>query len=81
MATLSVAAILVVLFLSGVSEVRSDASDHRYKAGEAVPLYANKVGPFHNPRFAFPPSLPSLIWKSFDFVLVYVIVNFMRILI
>ncbi|KAI6677238.1 hypothetical protein NL676_038034 [Syzygium grande] len=28
---------------------RSGASDHRYKDGEAVPLYANKVGPFHNP--------------------------------
>ena len=24
--------------------------NHRYKAGEEVPLYANKVGPFHNPR-------------------------------
>ncbi|KAL0350247.1 UNVERIFIED_CONTAM: Transmembrane 9 superfamily member 3 [Sesamum radiatum] len=29
--------------------VRSDASDHKYKIGDAVPLYANKVGPFHNP--------------------------------
>ncbi|KAI5677942.1 hypothetical protein M9H77_08892 [Catharanthus roseus] len=29
--------------------VRSDASDHRYKPGDFVPLYANKVGPFHNP--------------------------------
>ncbi|KAL0797809.1 hypothetical protein Bca101_052983 [Brassica carinata] len=28
---------------------RSDASDHRYKEGDTVPLYANKVGPFHNP--------------------------------
>lgn len=27
----------------------ADASNHRYKAGEPVPLYANKVGPFHNP--------------------------------
>ncbi|CAA6664728.1 unnamed protein product [Spirodela intermedia] len=27
----------------------SDASNHRYSQGEPVPLYANKVGPFHNP--------------------------------
>eukprot|EP00976_Prorocentrum_cordatum_P111387 1195358-Prorocentrum_minimum.AAC.9 len=25
-------------------------SDHKYKSHEKVPLYANKVGPFHNPR-------------------------------
>ncbi|XP_010554368.1 PREDICTED: transmembrane 9 superfamily member 2 [Tarenaya hassleriana] len=37
------------LLLSGVDHVRSDASDHRYKEGDSVPLYANKVGPFHNP--------------------------------
>lgn len=30
----------------------ASASDHRYKEGEKVPLYANKVGPFHNPRYA-----------------------------
>ena len=41
---------VVFLLFSGVIQVRSDASDHRYKAGEQVPLYANKVGPFHNPR-------------------------------
>lgn len=27
------------------------ARDHRYKDGDHVPLYANKVGPFHNPRW------------------------------
>ncbi|WOL02614.1 transmembrane 9 superfamily member 3-like [Canna indica] len=32
-----------------VSRIVSDASDHRYKRGDPVPLYANKVGPFHNP--------------------------------
>ena len=41
---------VAVIVIAGVSQVRSDASDHRYKAGDAVPLYANKVGPFHNPR-------------------------------
>jgi hypothetical protein len=41
--------LLVFLFLYGVSPVISDGSDHRYKVGDDVPLYANKVGPFHNP--------------------------------
>ncbi|KAF2316652.1 hypothetical protein GH714_041993 [Hevea brasiliensis] len=40
---------LAVLVASSVTHVRSDASDHRYKDGDPVPLYANKVGPFHNP--------------------------------
>lgn len=45
------AVVLAVLLLGSVTEVvRSDASDHRYKQGDEVPLYANKVGPFHNPR-------------------------------
>nr|ABK25212.1 unknown [Picea sitchensis] len=29
--------------------VEGSASDHRYSKGDHVPLYANKVGPFHNP--------------------------------
>ncbi|KAE8654726.1 Transmembrane 9 superfamily member 3 [Hibiscus syriacus] len=37
--------ILGVLVLSCLSHVRSDASDHRYKEGDPVPLYANKVDP------------------------------------
>ncbi|PQQ15425.1 transmembrane 9 superfamily member 3 [Prunus yedoensis var. nudiflora] len=41
--------IIALLILCGVDLVRSDASDHRYKEGDLVPLYANKVGPFHNP--------------------------------
>ncbi|KAJ9554346.1 hypothetical protein OSB04_018391 [Centaurea solstitialis] len=39
---------LVLVYLG--SQVESDASDHRYGDGDAVPFYANKVGPFHNPR-------------------------------
>ncbi|KAJ6684129.1 hypothetical protein OIU85_007785 [Salix viminalis] len=38
-----------VLILCSMSHVRSDASDNRYKVGDDVPLYVNKVGPFHNP--------------------------------
>ncbi|XP_047321904.1 transmembrane 9 superfamily member 3-like [Impatiens glandulifera] len=41
---------VVLLFLSiAAQQVRSDASHHTYKRGDPVPLYANKVGPFHNP--------------------------------
>ncbi|KAF5730269.1 putative phagocytic receptor 1b isoform X1 [Tripterygium wilfordii] len=40
---------VAVLMLMAVDQVRSDASNHRYKEGDQVPLYANKVGPFHNP--------------------------------
>ena len=55
-ATLMVAVAVVLFIFSNVAHVRSDASDHRYKAGEQVPLYANKVGPFHNPRFVISHS-------------------------
>ncbi|GAV58450.1 EMP70 domain-containing protein [Cephalotus follicularis] len=40
---------VAIVFLCGLTHVRSDASNHRYKVGDDVPLYANKVGPFHNP--------------------------------
>lgn len=43
-------AVVLVLLFFGAMKVRSDSSDHKYKSGEEVPLYANKVGPFHNPR-------------------------------
>lgn len=42
--------IALLVLLCGSVQVRSDGSDHRYKDGDSVPLYANKVGPFHNPR-------------------------------
>ncbi|KAK8688830.1 hypothetical protein V6N13_087568 [Hibiscus sabdariffa] len=54
-------ACLVALALASlccVAQVRSSASDHRYNAGDEVPLYANKVGPFHN---------PSETYRYFDF--------------
>ncbi|XP_047089980.1 transmembrane 9 superfamily member 3-like [Lolium rigidum] len=43
------AAALLTLLAFAVAGVLADGSDHRYKAGDPVPLYANKVGPFHNP--------------------------------
>lgn len=44
-----VAVLLVIVSACGFG-VEADGSDHRYKEGDHVPLYANKVGPFHNPR-------------------------------
>ncbi|THU53251.1 hypothetical protein C4D60_Mb10t12470 [Musa balbisiana] len=41
--------VMALLLCFAVTGVVSDASDHRYKQGDPVPLYANKVGPFHNP--------------------------------
>jgi hypothetical protein len=42
--------VVSILILCNVTRVRSDASNNRYKVGDDVPLYVNKVGPFHNPR-------------------------------
>lgn len=42
--------VVVLLIICYASPARSDGSDHKYKSGDQVPLYANKVGPFHNPR-------------------------------
>ncbi|KAI3778728.1 hypothetical protein L2E82_08111 [Cichorium intybus] len=39
---------LLLIYLG--SQVKSDASDHRYSEGDTVPFYANKIGPFSNAR-------------------------------
>ncbi|KAK2430726.1 Endomembrane protein 70 protein family [Trifolium repens] len=44
-----VSAIVILCCFCCINYVTSDASDHRYKEGDFVPFYANKVGPFHNP--------------------------------
>jgi hypothetical protein len=31
--------------------LRGDSSGHSYELNEQIPLWANKVGPFSNPRF------------------------------
>ncbi|XP_057500832.1 transmembrane 9 superfamily member 3-like isoform X1 [Actinidia eriantha] len=41
--------VAVLLVTCSVTVVRSGESDHRYKPGDPVPLYANKVGAFRNP--------------------------------
>lgn len=48
-----VAAVVIFFFFFCLgSGVRSDGADHKYSLGDPVPLYANKIGPFHNPRSA-----------------------------
>lgn len=42
--------VVALLLVFRIQEVRSGA-DHKYKEKEEVPIYANKVGPFHNPRY------------------------------
>ncbi|KAK7276189.1 hypothetical protein RIF29_17324 [Crotalaria pallida] len=55
---------ILIFLCCCTSHVTSDASDHRYKEGDSVPFYANKVGPFHNPSetyryFDLPFCLPA----------------------
>ncbi|XP_027155558.1 transmembrane 9 superfamily member 3-like [Coffea eugenioides] len=57
---------LLMLLYFGAILIRSDASNHRYQPGEPVPLYANKIGPFHNPSetyryFDLPFCIPDHI--------------------
>jgi len=55
MAMLLLAAVVVCVLLQGWT-VHASGSNHKYGVGDPVPLYANKVGPFHNPR-SVKPSL------------------------
>ncbi|CAN4097587.1 unnamed protein product [Withania somnifera] len=41
--------IFITVIMSLECLVQSDASTRRYKSGDEVPFYANKVGPFFNP--------------------------------
>lgn len=60
-------------FFTFFAAVRSDPSDHRYKEGDPVPLYANKVGPFHNPRYLRSHSIPL---HSLYFLLLFIVFVF-----
>ena len=47
---------MILVILMGCRGITADIfrflrDDHRFKAGDSVPLYSNKVGPFHNPRY------------------------------
>ncbi|CAK7327943.1 unnamed protein product [Dovyalis caffra] len=41
--------LVAVLIVLSVHQASSDETDHRYRVGDPVPLYANKVGPYRNP--------------------------------
>ncbi|CDP05449.1 unnamed protein product [Coffea canephora] len=41
--------VFAIFLMSVAGQVKSDASKHRYQQGDSVPLYGNKVAPFHNP--------------------------------
>ncbi|CAN0916789.1 Transmembrane 9 superfamily member 5 [Linum grandiflorum] len=43
------AAVLATLTLLAAVSAAPSPSDRRYNAGDSVPLFVNKVGPFHNP--------------------------------
>ncbi|KAL7588645.1 hypothetical protein Lser_V15G36908 [Lactuca serriola] len=43
-------AFLTLLMIFHGNQVESNASNHHYKEGDIVPFYANKVGPYSNPR-------------------------------
>ncbi|KAI3730463.1 hypothetical protein L1987_61633 [Smallanthus sonchifolius] len=50
MVGLSKGSFIVLLLICLGSQVKSDTSAHHYKYGDAVPFYANIVGPYINPR-------------------------------
>ncbi|KAJ9557812.1 hypothetical protein OSB04_012426 [Centaurea solstitialis] len=63
---MEIVALFLISSLLLLGSVTSDASNHKYKSGDVVPLYANKVGPFQNPSetyryFDLPFCLPGLI--------------------
>ncbi|KAL5064207.1 hypothetical protein RYX36_025944 [Vicia faba] len=63
MAEMKLLFIIAFSISSLISTVRSNSSDHCYKEADFVPLFANKVGPFHNPSetyryFDLPFCLP-----------------------
>lgn len=41
---------VVVVWAGGVEGRALLSAKHKFKESENVPLFANKVGPFHNPR-------------------------------
>ena len=57
---------IILAFSFGFSA--SSPSNHRYNAGDHVPLFVNKVGPLHNPRYF---SVSAQIFHSNAKVLIF----------
>lgn len=53
---LALAALVALVALSAIVS----AANHSYKVHDDVPLWANKVGPFHNPRSGTSLLSPSV---------------------
>lgn len=56
--------VALVAWLFGSLNVHASAGDHKYAKGDFVPLYANKVGPFHNPRLDLTKPLTFFTFSS-----------------
>lgn len=46
---MSLSSLFFLLVICGCQLVIANPSDHKYRTGDPVPLYANKVGPYQNP--------------------------------
>jgi transmembrane 9 superfamily protein 3 len=46
--------ILLVVLLSVLVLILADDVNHRYSANEAVAVWVNSVGPYHNPQETYP---------------------------
>jgi transmembrane 9 superfamily protein 3 len=46
--------ILLVVLLSVLVLILGDDINHRYSANEAVAVWVNSVGPYHNPQETYP---------------------------
>jgi hypothetical protein len=49
---LALVAVLPIAVNATLSRQLLSETDHKYATGDSINLYANKVGPFHNPRCA-----------------------------
>ena len=62
-----VAVAVTFCLLAGPTNVLADENDHKYKDGDELNVYANKIGPFNNPleTYAFfeLPGCPPASWE------------------
>ena len=56
--------VLALVVLACALGTRADGSDHKYKEGDHVLLYANKVGPFHNSRYWLCSNVQPLFFRG-----------------